>query len=72
MMEIVQKPKDMSLKGDICRMLHQVRWQGLKISGFKPAFYPELISFNHILSNCKAISVQLTGLLSQSAKCFLY
>lgn len=39
MMEIVQKPKDMSLKGDICRMLHQVRWQGLKISGFKPTFF---------------------------------
>lgn len=57
MMEIVQKPKDMSLKGDICRMLHQVRWQGLKISGFKPTFCPELVSFNHILSNCMAISV---------------
>lgn len=65
-MEIVQKLKAMSLMSDMCTVLDQIRWGELKVSELKPAFYPELISSNHILSNYMAISLQLRGFVSQS------
>lgn len=65
-METVQKFKAMSLKSDICTVLEQIRWRQLKVSEFKPAFFPELISSNSILSTYVVISLQLSGFDSQA------
>lgn len=50
----------------ICRVLEQIRWGELKVSELKPAFYLELTSSNHILSNFMAISLQLRVCAGQS------